>query len=117
MNKQSTVIRQATANDAKRVAELIIMAMTEECCLHFCGEEHNIDDFRNVLIRLVESDESQYSYLNTLCAVDAYNNIIGEEEITFQSKEEFQTLLGKVKQFNNDSTNQKDKRTQRIINI
>lgn len=45
------------------------------------------------------------------------NNIIGEEEITFQSKEEFQTLLGKVKQFNNDSTNQKDKRTQRIINI
>ncbi|MCI6118740.1 MAG: GNAT family N-acetyltransferase [Prevotella sp.] len=77
MNKQSTVIRQATANDAKRVAELIIMAMTEECCLHFCGEEHNINDFRNVLIRLVESDESQYSYRNTLCAVDAYNNIIG----------------------------------------
>ena len=45
------------------------------------------------------------------------NNIIGEEEITFQSKEEFQTLLGKVKQFNNDSTNKKDNRTQRIINI
>ena len=45
------------------------------------------------------------------------NNIIGEEIKTFQSKEEFQTLLGKVKQFNNDSTNQKDKRTQRIINI
>lgn len=45
------------------------------------------------------------------------NNIIGEEIKTFQSKEEFQTLLGEVKQFNNDSTNQKDKRTQRIINI
>ena len=45
------------------------------------------------------------------------NNIIREEIKTFQSKEEFQTLLGKVKQFNNDSTNQKDKRTQRIINI
>ena len=45
------------------------------------------------------------------------NNIIGEEIKTFQSKEEFQTLLGEVKQFNNDSTNQEDKRTQRIINI
>lgn len=45
------------------------------------------------------------------------NNIIMEEIKTFQSKEEFQTLLGEVKQFNNDSTNQKDKRTQRIINI
>lgn len=45
------------------------------------------------------------------------NNIIREEIKTFQSKEEFQTLLGEVKQFNNDSTNQIDKRIQRIINI
>lgn len=45
------------------------------------------------------------------------NNIIREEIKTFQSKEEFQTLLGEVKQFNNDSTNQEDKRIQRIINI
>lgn len=45
------------------------------------------------------------------------NNIIREEIKTFQSKEEFQTLLGEVKQFNNDPTNQKDKRIQRIINI
>ena len=60
------------------------------------------DPFKDKLVKLL-------TYLN--------NNIIGEEEITFQSKEEFQTLLGKVKQFNNDSTNQKDKRTQRIINI
>lgn len=45
------------------------------------------------------------------------NNIIREEIKTFQSKEEFQTLLGEVKQFNNDPTNQEDKRIQRIINI
>ena len=77
MDKQSTVIRQATANDAKRVADLIIMAMTEECCMHFCGEGQTIDDFRKVLTRLVESEQSQYSYLNTLCAVDPYNNVIG----------------------------------------
>ena len=44
-------------------------------------------------------------------------NIIREEIKTFQSKEEFQTLRGGVKQFNNDSTNQRDKRIQRIINI
>lgn len=43
------------------------------------------------------------------------NNIIREEIKTFQSKEEFQTLLGEVKQFNNDPTNQEDKRIQRII--
>ena len=45
------------------------------------------------------------------------NNIIREEIKTFQSNEEFQTLLREVKQFNNDPTNQKDKRIQRIINI
>ena len=45
------------------------------------------------------------------------NNIIREEIKTFQSKEEFQTLLGEVKQFNNDPTNKEDKRIQRIINI
>lgn len=52
-----------------------------------------------------------------LITLENNNNIIREEIKTFQSKEEFQTLLGEVKQFNNDSTNQRDKRIQRIINI
>lgn len=43
--------------------------------------------------------------------------ITAEEIITLTSKEGFQTLLGEVKQFNNDPTNQQEKRIKRIINI
>ena len=63
-------IREARPEEAGRIADLIIMAMTEECCLHFCGPDHDIDDFRRVMISLVARTDTQYSYLNTLVAIE-----------------------------------------------
>lgn len=52
------------------IAELIMRAMTLECCMHFCGEGHTEEDFLRVMTTLVERKDSQYSYKNTLCAID-----------------------------------------------
>ena len=69
-------IREARPEEAGRIADLIIMAMTEECCLHFCGPDHDIDDFRRVMTSLVARTDTQYSYLNTLVAA-IEDNIVG----------------------------------------
>ena len=63
-------IREARPEEAGRIADLIIMAMTEECCLHFCGPDHDIDDFRRVMTSLIARTDTQYSYLNTLVAIE-----------------------------------------------
>jgi len=61
-------IRPATPNDAPFVARLIMAAMTDECCLYFCGRGHGLQDFRSMITALVRRTDSQYSYLNTLVA-------------------------------------------------
>lgn len=68
MSNERTHLRGARREEASRIAELIIMAMTEDCCLYLCGNKHNIEDFHRVMTSLVERDDSQYSYLNTICA-------------------------------------------------
>ena len=62
-------IQEATKNQAAEIANLIMMAMTDECCLYFCGEGCGLDDFRKMMISLVEADVSQYSYKNTFVAI------------------------------------------------
>ena len=69
-------IQEATKNQAPEIADLIMMAMTDECCLYFCGEGHGLDDFRKMMISLVEADVSQYSYKNTLVAM-ASGKVVG----------------------------------------
>ena len=63
-------IIQARREDSPSIARLIMRAMTIDCCLHFCGEGRTAEDFRRVMLSLVERDDTQYSYLNTICAVD-----------------------------------------------
>ena len=77
MKNAQITIRKGEPDDASRIASLIIMAMTEECCLYFCGEKHTIDDFHEAMTTLALRTDSQYSYLNTLCAVDEKDNIVG----------------------------------------
>lgn len=62
-------IQWATKEQAPEIADLIMMAMTDECCLYFCGEGHGLEDFRKMMISLVEADVSQYSHKNTFVAV------------------------------------------------
>lgn len=77
MKNAQITIRKGKPDDASRIASLIIMAMTEECCLYFCGEKHTIDDFHEAMTTLALRTDSQYSYLNTLCAVNEKDNIVG----------------------------------------
>lgn len=64
------VIKKALRNHAAEIAQLIMMAMTDDCCLHFCGEGHGLADFMKMMTLLVEREDSQYSYRNTLVAMD-----------------------------------------------
>ena len=69
-------IREATKAQASDIARLIMMAMTDDCCLHFCGVGHGLEDFLKMMTSLVEREDSQYSYRNTLVAM-ADNKVVG----------------------------------------
>lgn len=69
-------IREAVESQAAAIASLIMTAMTDECCLYFCGEGRGLDDFRQMMTMLVEHDDSQYSYRNTLVAMDG-DRVVG----------------------------------------
>lgn len=64
------ILRPARIDDAAQVARMIMMAMTDECCQYFCGPNHTLDDFHRLMTKLVERTDTQYSYLNTVCAED-----------------------------------------------
>ncbi len=68
--KRDITIRKSEKSEAASIARLIMDAMTDECCLYFCGDGHGLDDFHAMMTKLVELDDSQYSYRNTLVAVD-----------------------------------------------
>ncbi len=63
-------IQPALPSDAPMIAPLIMEAMNLECCQWFAGPHHTIDEFRLLMTRLISLPSSQYSYLNTLVAVD-----------------------------------------------
>ncbi len=69
-------IGEATREQAAEIAQMIMMAMTGECCLYFCGEGYTLDDFHLMMTMLVEREDSQYSYKNTLVAT-AGRHIVG----------------------------------------
>jgi DNA-3-methyladenine glycosylase I len=69
-------IRKATKAQSEEIAKLIMMAMTDDCCLYFCGEGYGLEDFRRMMTTLVEREDSQYSYRNTLVAMDG-DKVVG----------------------------------------
>ena len=93
-------IREATKSQAAEIACLIMTAMTDDCCLYFCGEDYGLEEltsgracsrsaeqaslrrsrllgaFRKMMTMLVEREDSQYSYRNTLVAMDA-DRVVG----------------------------------------
>ncbi len=50
-----------------------MMAMTDECCQYFCGESYGLEDFRRMMISLVEVEVSQYSYKNVVGIAVCYD--------------------------------------------
>jgi DNA-3-methyladenine glycosylase I len=69
-------IIKATKYQAAEIASLIMMAMTDDCCLFFCGDGYGLADFHKMMTALVEREDSQYSYKNTLVALDG-DSIVG----------------------------------------
>lgn len=69
-------IRQASREQAPDIARMIMIAMTDECCLSFCGNGYGLDDFYKMMTLLVEREDSQYSYRNTFVALDA-DKVVG----------------------------------------
>jgi len=70
-------IISAQSTMAQEVAELTMMAMDYDCCQYFAGPNHTLDDFKSVLMSLFKREDSQYSYLNTLVAVDDNDQVVG----------------------------------------
>ncbi len=70
-------IRNAEREQSGDIARLIMTAMTGECCLHFVGQGQTLDDFCRVMTRLVERDNTQYSYRNALVATDSQGTVTG----------------------------------------
>lgn len=70
-------INEAGKEHAETIASLIMAAMTDECCLYYAGEKHTIDDFHRMMTELVEMEDSQYSYRNTLLATTEDGRVMG----------------------------------------
>ena len=70
-------IQNAQDFQALSIARLIMQAMNYDCCRYFTGPDHTLDDFERVMTSLVLSDKSQYSYLNTLVAIDDDGGLCG----------------------------------------
>ena len=70
--------QEAKKEYSPAIARLIMRAMTTECCLYFCGDGYDAEDFYRVMVSLVEREDTQYSYLNAICAVDeSYGTVAG----------------------------------------
>ncbi|MBP7768033.1 MAG: GNAT family N-acetyltransferase [Prevotella sp.] len=70
-------IAPAQKGQAAHIATLIMIAMNHDCCQHFAGPRHTLADFHRVMTHLVERDDSQYSYRNTLVALTPEGTLAG----------------------------------------
>lgn len=62
-------IVEGKREQAPEIAHLIMEAMDYDCCQNFAGKEHTLEDFHKMMTELVEMEDSQYSYRNTLVAM------------------------------------------------
>lgn len=70
-------ILPARKEQAAQIARLIMLAMNHDCCQYFAGPNHTLDDFHRMMTRLVEREDSQYSYQNTEVAMADDGALIG----------------------------------------
>lgn len=72
-----TTITQARREHADAIAQLVMTAMSDECCLNLAGEGHTLHDFYVLISRLAAAEVSQYSYHNAIVALDADGKVCG----------------------------------------
>ena len=69
MQQNQITIAHAQPSQAAVIAQLIMQAMTDECCLSFVGLGQTLDDFRQLMHTLVTLPNTQYSFRNTWVAL------------------------------------------------
>ncbi len=70
-------IQNARIEDAPFIARSIMAAVGDEICHNLAGEAHSLEDVEKLFTRLAEREDSQYSYLNTLAAVNDEGETVG----------------------------------------
>lgn len=70
-------IQSAQSSHSEAIATLIMQAMTEDCCRYYAGMYYRYEDFHRMLSTLVSRIDSQYSYLNTLVAINENQEVCG----------------------------------------
>ena len=63
-------ITNANPAQSHEIAKLIMMAMSDDCCLNLAGPQHSLSEFEEMMIELVQMENSQYSYQNTFIATE-----------------------------------------------
>lgn len=86
-------IEQATPDKASHIASLIMEAMNAQCCQNFAGPQHTLVDFHRMMTKLVEMEDSQYSYKNTLVAMSTDGILVGMHMMVLTSKDYVSALL------------------------
>lgn len=76
-NTEEFIIRDARPEDAQSISRAIQMALHEEGCMALAGKEENLPLVDKTFAILAGRPDSQYSYLNSIVAVDADGNIAG----------------------------------------
>ena len=53
MEKEKIIIANAQPHQASDIASLIMLAMNHDCCRYFAGPNHTLNDFHQLMTRLV----------------------------------------------------------------
>ena len=67
----------ATPAHASEIAQAVMMAVGDEICADFAAPDHTVEDVERMFTHLATLDDSQYSYRNTLVAVDDDGAVTG----------------------------------------
>lgn len=67
----------AEPGDGRLIARTIMMALGQELCESFASEGRSLDEIEDLFTACGDSDDSQYSWRNTLKAVDEEGNVLG----------------------------------------
>lgn len=70
-------IIKARQTDADFIADCVMEAVGKEICSNLAGKSHTLADVKQVFSLLAAREDTQYSYLNTLLAVDENGRPIG----------------------------------------
>ncbi|MDE6295921.1 MAG: GNAT family N-acetyltransferase [Muribaculaceae bacterium] len=70
-------IRPATINDSPLIGYAITLAIGDDITANLAGDHHTTDEVADLFASLARRTDTQYSYLNTLVAVDDNDAVMG----------------------------------------